>query len=50
MQGKERATCDMKTKGNYTLKIMYNAFNDSPMCICRSMHILTDFVNNKKNI
>ena len=48
MQGKGRATCDMKTKENYTLKIMYNAFNDSSTCICKSMHILTDFINNKK--
>jgi hypothetical protein len=40
----------MKTKGNHALKIMHNAFVGNPMYICRSMHILTDFVNNKTNV
>jgi hypothetical protein len=33
-----------------TLKITQNAFNGSSMRICRSMHKLTNFVNNKANI
>jgi hypothetical protein len=50
MQGKEKVTGDMKTKGNCTFKITKIVFNDNLMCICRSMHILTDFVNSKTNV
>jgi hypothetical protein len=41
---------DMQAIGCCTLKTTQNAFNGSPVRICRSMYKLADSVNNKIDI